>query len=448
VILSGLLGLLLWYWSRRIYGDWAGLLTLFLYSLSPIVLANAGLATPDILLALTTTAALYLFQNYLKQPSRKGLCLGGVMLGLALLSKFTGLILIPTFLFLLIIQMRRRGSVGLRQTSRWQPLAGLGGIFFIAFLVIWAGYGFQYGAPFIPEWLQPQAGRLVQEKPFWRAASLLMEKGIKLPAYSYVLGIYTQLAAAKSWRNNFLFGQISENGWWYFYWLAFLIKNTLPFLACLAMGLLARRRLASENDDERFVLYSMVPMVLLFSLPTKINIGIRYILPLFPLLCVIAGRAASIKKLKWRYILAVLCVWQVGSIAWIHPHYLAYFNELIGGPSNGYKYLVDSNLDWGQELERLADYLKKNEVDDAKIQYFGPPGVLKYYGLKNVKSTNCKPSPGVWAVSATSLQGVYLDEPERFEWLRKLRPERIIGYSIFIYDVTKEDLENTGRDNR
>jgi 4-amino-4-deoxy-L-arabinose transferase-like glycosyltransferase len=424
VLVSLLLGVLIWRWGRKVYGSSAGLLALFFYALSPIILANARLATPDIVLASTTAAAFYVFHEYLRQPSIKRLCLSGAALGLALLSKFTALLFIPTFFFVAIAYQWRRTDVPNRRVPRvlTQMMVLLG----IAFVVVWAGYGFHFAVPFVPDWLQPRTDELMS-KPFWQMVAFFRRNKIPIPAFPYVLGIYTQLAAAKGWQNNFLFGHLSRTGWWYYYWLAFLIKNTIPFLLCLAAGLLVARKGAARNDGERLILYSMIPLVLFFSLPTKINIGIRYILPLFPLLCITAGRAALVFRGKWRYALALLCVWQVGSVAWIHPYYLAYFNEFVGGPSNGYKYLVDSNLDWGQNLERLADYLKEHHITNAKIRYFGPHGVMQYYGLKNIDPGECKPAAGVWAVSATSLQGLYLEDPDSFQWLRKLQPKEVIG---------------------
>jgi hypothetical protein len=158
-------------------------------------------------------------------------------------------------------------------------------------------------------------------------------------------------------------------------------------------------------------------------------------LPLIPLLCVFAGKVASIKSKRWKQLLAALCVWYAVSAAWVYPHYLAYFNELVGGPREGYKYLVDSNLDWGQSLNELVAYLKTNKINNAKIRYFGPSGALEYYGLKNADLQDCEPSPGFWAVSATYLQNLYLDNPHCHDWLKDLKPREIIGYSIFIYEA-------------
>lgn len=442
VVLSSLLGVLVWKWSRKIHGPTAAVLATFFYCFSPMILANCGLATADLLLALTMTLALYAFHHYLQRPSRSSLTLTGVALGLALLSKFTGLILVPTFALLALVS---------RWTSEHGPgrvwhsrnlILDLVVIFGIACLMVWAGFGFQFGTPFMPEWLKPSAQKLIEEKPFWQAVDFLAGRGVRIPAYSYILGIYTQLAAAKSWKDNFLFGQISQTGWWYFYWAAFLIKTPLPFIICIAAGLGMRRSRDTLEAGERFLLVSMLPMIALFCMPTRINIGVRYILPLIPLLCILAGKVANTDSLKWKRALCVLCVWYLGSAVWIYPHYLAYFNELVGGPRNGYKYLVDSSLDWGQDLGGLADYLKGQGITDARVVYFGPPGVTKYYGFENADPRDCQPSPGVWAVSATYLQGLYQADRHCLDWLKKLRPKEVIGYSIFIYDIRQQAISD------
>jgi len=415
-------------------------LSLFFYALCPTVLAHCRLATADVLLALNMTLAFYCFNRHLAHPSYARLAGTGVALGLSLLTKFTGLILIPTFLLLSFIRWlkSREQSVGRLVPGRITVNILL--IFGIAALVVWAGYGFQFCTPFMPEWLEPQAQRLLEEKPFWQAVDALATRGVRVPAYSYVLGIYTQLAAAKSWKDNFLFGQVSPTGWWYFYWAAFLIKTPLPFLLCIAASVGMRRLSIARNEDEGFLLLSILPMLIFFSLPTKINIGIRYILPLLPLLAILAGKTARVESRAWRRVLAILCIWYAGSALWIYPHYIAYFNEFVGGPSKGYKYLVDSNLDWGQNLDGLTEYLMKDGPVNPTIKYFGPPEVMEYYGLENTSLGDCEPSPGTWIISATYLQNLYLADSTCHDWLRKLEPKKVIGYSIFVYDVPQQKL--------
>jgi len=443
VVLSVFLGWIVYRWSRDIYGPAAGVLSTFFYSLCPTVLAHCRLATADLLLALTMTLTLYLFHKYLETGSARHVVLSGIALGLALLSKFTGLILLPTFCLLVLMDWLGTKRDSFEQTPKRRRAPGLLLIFGIAVVVVWMGYGFQFSVPFIPGWLKPEAGRLVETRPFWHTVDWLANRNVRIPAYSYFLGIYTQLAAAKGWKDNFLFGQISSQGWWYFYWAACLIKTPIAFIVCCAIALGMRG--GPRRRSETVLLISMIPMIIIFSLPTKINIGIRYILPLFPLLCILAGKVANIESLKWKRALAVLCIWYAGSTLWVHPRYLSYFNEFTGGPGNGYKYLVDSNLDWGQSLHELSDYLSSNGITDARIKYFGPPGVMKYYGLENSRLESCGPSAGIWAVSATYLQNLYLDDRHCHDWLKELEPKEVLGYSIFIYDVSKNDLATQAR---
>jgi hypothetical protein len=364
--------------------------------------------------------------------------LTGGALGLALLSKFSALMLIPIIPFVLGGDWLKKAddSEGLSFINR---LVGLFSVFAVAAIVVWAGYGFQVITPFMPHWLKPEAGRLISEKPFWAAVDMLAGRGVRVPVYSYVLGIYTQLAAARGWKDNFLFGHISSGGWWYFYWAAFLIKTPLPFIACLGAAIFMKGA-GGRSRDERFLLLSIAPMIVFFSLPTRINIGLRYILPLCPLFFIFTGKAARVESRKWKWTLALLCLWYAGAAGWVYPHYLAYFNELVGGPANGYKYLVDSNLDWGQGLGDLSQYLKEEGIRNARIKYFGPSGVMEHYGLRNADLNDCEPSAGVWVVSATYLQNLYLTNRHCHDWLRGLRPKKIIGYSIFIYEVSGEDL--------
>jgi len=444
VILSALLGAVVYRWSKEMYGPGAAVLSTFFYALCPTILAHCRLATADLLLAFTMSLTLYLFHKSLRDGSTGYTVSTGIALGLALLSKFTGLILIPTLLILAFRHWLKTRSAPSSCPTRRLGF-GLILVFGLAAIVVWAGYGFQFGLPFMPRWLRPEAQRLIGEKPFWHAVDWAARRGIRVPAYSYILGIYTQLAATRGWHDNFLLGRISQSGWWYFYWTAFLIKTPIPLIVCVAAALAARKNSSERKQSESFLLLSMLPIVIFFSLPTRINIGIRYILPLFPLLCIMAGKVAITRPAKWKWALVFLCAWYAGSAFWIHPNYLAYFNEFVGGPGNGYKYLVDSNLDWGQKLDELADYVNENNTTDAKIKYFGPPGVIEYYGLENADLNDCEPSPGLWVVSATYLQNLYLDDRHCHDWLRELEPKEVLGYSIFIYDVSEEEAEAQAR---
>jgi hypothetical protein len=185
----------------------------------------------------------------------------------------------------------------------------------------------------------------------------------------------------------------------------------------------------------------------------RINIGHRHLLPLYPFVLVIAGRVAALafppRPGGAVPVLAVgaLCLWQAVATAWAYPHYLAYFNEVAGGPSNGWRLLSDSNVDWGQGLKGLRQWMERTGVTRLKLAYFGTADV-EYYGVDADRLPGYQPPPpsamvreirpgDIVAVSATLLQGLYVEEGMRplMERLRSLAPVTVIGHSIFVYRV-------------
>jgi hypothetical protein len=214
------------------------------------------------------------------------------------------------------------------------------------------------------------------------------------------------------------------------------------------------RKLESE---EWYLIIAAACMFFLFSMG-RVQIGFRYLLPILPMVYVLISRlmtADFFTRARYSIPFGIICLWYLLSSVTIYPHYLAYFNELAGGPDNGYKYLVDSNLDWGQDLEGLKEYMDENSIDSIKLSYFGSadadyynihyeylpsiglrpdePGDLWWYEEGNEEK--CGYVQGLVAVSATNLQGVLLENRECFKWLEDYEPIAKIGYSILIYDI-------------
>jgi hypothetical protein len=292
----------------------------------------------------------------------------------------------------------------------------------IAALVIWAFYCFE---------VRP-----------WPGSTL------PLPATTYLLNLRTLIGHAGRGHGAFLMGQVSMHGWWYYFPVAFLLKT--PLLTLLLLGVAAwdtvwRKR---WRGDAPLVLFPMAYFG--FALASSLNIGYRYILPVVPFIIVYAAKVAGLAWLRpaWlrRYALPVLMVLYAAGSLWLHPHYLAYFNLLAGGPQGGYRYLVDSNLDWGQDLKLLKAYLDERGVDDVWLGYLGTADPA-YYGIHYrplfAPGTSdpagdfspVNPVPGWYAISATVLQGPYSPEPDLFDWFRRHEPVAKIGYSIFVYRV-------------
>ena len=170
---------------------------------------------------------------------------------------------------------------------------------------------------------------------------------------------------------------------------------------------------------------------------SSIDIGYRNILPVLPLAFVYVSKVAKrVAARLTQAALAALCIWYVVGTMAIAPHYLAYFNELIGGADNGYRYLVDSNLDWGQDLKNLRRYMEAQGIPEVYLSYFGTADP-SYYGIDFLPMPDHPPDPDAplayYAISATSLQGVYAKGDGSSHWLTQYDPLDKVGYSIFVY---------------
>jgi 4-amino-4-deoxy-L-arabinose transferase-like glycosyltransferase len=400
--LALLLGACVFAWSRDLHGPAAGLLSLLFFCFSPNILAHARLITPDMALTTFSFATLYALWKSLALESPRWSAAAGASLGLALLSKYTALLILPACGVLIWLWKLKRGG----PSPRWLllPLAIATGIFFL-------GYGFDIGP--------------------------------------YFAGIEFQLQHAGEGHRSFLLGQRSSSGWWYYFPVAFALKTPLPTLLLLAASLVlaASRARSSRWLDEAFLLLPICVFFAFFCLKHQ-SIGLRYILPVYPFAFVFLARAftaSSGSGGRARIVLvSSLVAWYVVSSVYIHPHYLAYFNELAGGPSRGYRSLVDSNLDWGQDLKGLKQYMQERGIERVSLSYFGSDTPTRYgidYDwLPSLYLRNPSPDlrplfpPDGWiAISATNLQGVYLDDPDLFAFLREREPATQIGYSIFVY---------------
>jgi hypothetical protein len=266
-------------------------------------------------------------------------------------------------------------------------------------------------------------------------------------AYSqgFLLG---QVKAQK--RRGFLTGDYSLNGWWYFFPLAFLIKTPifliLLFFGGIAVCAVRWRRFLDYN------IYALFPLAAFLgaAMMMKLNIGVRHILPIQPFVLLLAGNVIAelyaSKQKSFHALLSTLGLLAFFEFALICPHYLAFFNQFVGGPRNGHEYLVDSNLDWGQDLKGLKNWMEKHKVQHINLSYFGTADP-SYYKIDDTSLPGCPffderlikgpQLPGFVAVSATNLRGVYLPEQLRdlYKNLLNTEPVAVIGYSIYVYQV-------------
>jgi hypothetical protein len=238
---------------------------------------------------------------------------------------------------------------------------------------------------------------------------------------------------------SYLLGQVSKYGWWYYFPVAFAVKTPATTLAifatALSIGLWKRRRVD-------FAIAALLGAALLYfglSLKSGFYVGVRHLMPMYVPLFVAAS--VAIVRVRPPQVLVVFIALLVLESMSIYPHYLAFFNKPSGGPMAGTRYLLDSNLDWGQDLLKLARFLKERQIPYACVSLFtnsAPQDYpFKFDGVPlNAGEEVWRTADCLVAVSATELYGVY-GKPDQFLWLRQRKEDERIGYSIFVYDLRK-----------
>ncbi len=425
--LAMLCGLLVWLWSRALFGQAGGLLSLTLFALSPTVLAHGAMVTSDMAAALfflASTAALWRLMERLN--------VGGVLLAAAVLcgltlSKPSAVLIGPIAALLVLARLARDEPLPVgrhRIVGRGRQLAALAGVAIVtAALVIagvWAAYGARWSA-FEPDLSSDQTDFITPMEPMLETAGVLqaplrLAADERLLPQAWVYGFVHVYAHSKS-RPAFLRGRYSKTGWWWFFPYAMLVKTPLPMLALLLLGLVA-----AATHERRAAL---VPLVVLigvywaFSVTSHLNIGHRHLLPTLPPLFVLAGagarwlRAPGGARLGLLALVAGLLLTTVAAF----PRYVAFFSTLIGGPSEGWRHLVDSSLDWGQDLPALAQELA-DETGPVALSYFGS-GDPRAFGIEaralpsflSLAGSREEPeplTPGLYAISATMLHAIYV----------------------------------------
>lgn len=507
IILTLVLILLIYIEAAGIIGRWWALLPTFLFALSPTILAHGHYVTTDIGATLGVILATAAFLKFLLKPSRKNLILAGLAFGIAQLLKFSNALLIPYFLFLIavfyltgVVRDWHSTDTGQRLRRFW-----IRGIRYVrSVTIIFAiGYLLVYGIYLIVTWNYPvekqaadTAYILTSFNPRWLAnLDISMTKNpILRPLAEYFLGILMVLQRTAGGNTVYFLGEVSAAGWWYYFPLTFLMKESIPALLIISGALLFGIWEFLKNIwgaifkksgaifmyfNTQFPEFAMAVFVILYwgySMSGNLNIGVRHLLPTLPFIYILS--AGAIKKwfavndaLRIRnflvqifvlaktlfglsvksLILAGLLLWFLISSLTAYPYFLSYFNLAAGGINKGYKYVTDSNYDWGQDLKRLTEWTNKNLAPEEKIavDYFGG-GTPKYYlGERAEPWWSAKGTPltdGIkWlAVSINTIQAAkgqpatgYQRKPEdEYQWLKNpYQPYARAGTSIFIYKL-------------
>lgn len=397
IALTIIFALLLTIWVRRRAGILAALLALVLFAFDPNILAHGRYATNDLCLALFIFLSAICWNRALARGRILDYAIAGLAIALAVSTKLSGVLVIPT-LFILSLARRPEPNALARGCA-------------VALLTIVLTISFLYHGAFY------QYGKVIED---WQAQ-------------------------ASGGHLAYLFGATFKDGRWYFYPAVAAVKTPLGVFLALGVAIgamLAQKRVAADS----WVLIVPAAVYALACLFSPVDLGMRILLPVYPLLY--AFIAINVTRIQWQAALALCAAIVVFESATIYPYYLAYFNVLAGGPTQGPRFLLDSNIDWGQDTKRLKTFLQSHGLRGACTAYFGMayPFYYRivqlpwagYVNPSNVHSLNC-----VVAVSATWLYGGPAIAGPTWGWLRSQTPDARVGYSIYVYDFRKKASERT-----
>jgi tetratricopeptide (TPR) repeat protein len=447
VICGILLGVLVFFWTYEWLGFTPAVWALVFYTLSPNLAAHASLVTTDLGITCFIFGAIYFLWRTSRRLSLFNLAGLSVFFALAIVTKFSGLILGPIVLAVLIVTVRQRTTITPRAAGAivaWLAVA--------SFVAVWAVHGFRYAPSGSASWqLHLEQAPLARTVPMIASVTGWIDRYHLLPnAFTEGFLIFAQSMLPPN--NAFLAGEYSEDGWWYYFPVVFLIKTPISLIALSALGVfvLVRRRLELGWKNEAFIVVPVV-IYLIVSAANTFHVGVRHLLPIYPFILLIsaAGAMVLVHARAGRLALAGLVAFWVAVVADVYPHTLTFFNQFVGGPGNGYKYLTDSNIDWGQGLKLLKKWMDRQAVPHIGLAYFGTadpayydidytqlPAAAPGLSLPSIARMWTKPQlPGYVAVGATVLTGVYLDPEWQlfYRGLRETRPVAVIGNSMFVY---------------
>lgn len=421
--------------AQRGMGQNAALMALTLFCFNPLVLAHGALVTTDAGFSLAFFATCIAAVRLLQAPGTGAVLVLGLALGLALLTKFTAVLLVPMLLVAagLMSALGRRPDIAARYA--WLRLTALQRalqlllVLVVATVVVNAGYLFDGSG-------QPLAAHAFTHPLLLKLSTTWIgQLPLPFPA-DFVRGFDLQYAQATELFSGYFMGKVATTGWWYYYPVALLLKTPTLFWLMLAtlVVVIATRRLPLTPLLVATLTMPVVGLVA-FSALTSINIGLRYLLFMMPFLCLALAHLALANGVRHHIRgLALAVVAYAVSVAVYHPNYIGYFGELAGGPSRGHRYLADSNLDWGQDLVRLRAYMHANGIPMVALSNFGLVDAA-VYGITTRPVADAAAGDTV-VISINHLLG--LDpwgQASGIEPYREQLPKARIGTSLWVFDA-------------
>jgi hypothetical protein len=418
VALTLLTGLVIFVWVRRASGsDYMASLGLALWAFNPTAIAYGHMTNTDIGVTFGMTLALYIWARFLEEPTQRLAILCGAATGIALTMKFTAIILAPVFVVSLAISWKRL-KLPVPQLAK---LAG------ISLLAMWGVIMIVYFPRWAPARPPTDTEIAVLGIPGWFRSF----RPLLIPPDFFKV-IAMALTRSSGTSSGYLMGKWSETGWWYYFPATFVLKSSIAFVLLTTAGLLLFIKNVKATRPLEYVTWLAAGLYLASAMTSHVNLGVRHLLPVLSLLCV--GIACAVNRLADRRLKItayVLAGWQAAAALLAYPLYIQFFSEIVGGAPNGYKYLVDSNYDWGQDAHRLKAFLDANAIGHIYLDYFGTQFSTEFLKIPNTR---------VGAEQAQQIRDGYLVvsvselmRPE-WDWLRNTRsPYARVAHTLFVY---------------
>ncbi|MDO8565999.1 MAG: glycosyltransferase family 39 protein [Candidatus Moranbacteria bacterium] len=504
-LVAVILGFVIFIWTRELAGTLAGLFAVTLYAFDPNIIAHNHYVTTDIGIAAFIFFAFYFFIRFLKKPSFKNVFIAGIFLGLAELSKFSAVLLFPVFgLFVILYAITKQKTADDKRSSlsfTLQTILKYGlkfaGSVLICFALIWLLYAWNtinMPAEKLVDAANFSLGQKNQLAQFAHAFVIkTSESNFLKPLSEYFLGVFMVFARVASGNDHYFLGTVTNLASPWYFPVVFLLKETLPFLFLLAftslyalyrMGRVVIREKStdgvsflSRSFQNNITEYLAVFFILFYSyisITGNLNIGFRHLFPILPFLYMLIAKTAfdlfrrhennKTTKKVLSIILGGLTLSIIAIPILAYPNYLSYFNAAAGGHLNGYKYVTDSNYDWGQDLKHLQNFVEhqnncKDEketsiytdcplganfprIDKIRIDYFGGASPAYYLKDKYIGWWDTRePEAGWYAISSffyqQSLYKTKQPGERNYAWLKDITPVTRAGDSIFVYYIQK-----------
>lgn len=414
--------------TRRYFGAPAALCALWLCALDPNLIAHGRYVTTDMISALLFFLTVVLWLNYWLAPSARGAAWAALAGGLAIGAKFSMLLLvlfIPAGLLLHAVLLRP----GWR--ALWRSLAALAAAAVVALFIVALLYA-------------PESWRVFRGRTISVTAETLAS--FTFPPSSYLTGLRTLMDHNREGHTAFLLGQVSDQGWWYYFPVVFAVKSpTAVLLLSVMLAGIGLWKLPSilRTPATGFVwaVFALAPLAYFaVTLNSRINLGVRHLLPMYPFLYVIGMAAlAALLPPRWYLVVAGAAIGlQAVESAAVYPDYLGFFNVAAGGSNAGPRYLLDSNIDWGQDLKKLKTYMDAHP-GPVCLEYFGSVEPKDYeiryeYLPKTWDKDDRERMDCIGVISQTLLHDLYI-RPGSYEWLRQRPQIGRVGSSLALYDL-------------